>query len=477
MKILLIAPSTGKWRQVGKGHFWHGRTFRFSMLSLLTVAAETPAEHDVRIVDEQMEPVPWDADVDLVGITGMTAVAPRGYEIAAHFRARGIPVVMGGIHATLCPTEALEHADAVVAGDAEGIWQMILSDVESGNLSGIYRNPAPPDLADLKPLPRHLLDRRGYVTVHAVQATRGCPYACDFCSVSAFHHRSHRRRPAQEVAAEVAQIPDPFFIFVDDNLTAHKAYARELFQALAPLNKKWVTQSSLTVCQDEAFLDAAADAGCCGFFVGMETFSEQNLKGMHKGFNKVEEYRGAVDRLHQRGITVEAGIVFGFDGDGPEVFETTLAGLEALQVDLIQASILTPLPGTPLGLSMADRVFDRDWSHYDFHHAVFEPAGMTAAELKAGHDWVTRSFYHPKRIAQRLAQHTRRPRALSTLKYLAGVNLAYYGRIRQWNIRGHNPAKSQPALTAWPQKVAAASSRSPAARSAALQASLFENNL
>ena len=444
MRLLLISPASGHWHRVGRGQFRHGKTFRFSMLSLLTVAADTPSAWTVRIVDEQIDDIPWDDPVDLVGITAMTATAPRAYEIATRFRRRGVPVVLGGIHATLRPEEALQHVDAVVAGDVEGLWEQVLNDVRCGALGGVYQNPAPADLARLKPLPRHLLRRDRYATIHAVQATRGCPHRCDFCAVSVFHQHRQRRRPVEEVVREVADIPDRFVMFVDDNMMAHDGYARELLEALIPLRKWWMTQSSLAMARDEAFIQLAARAGCKGVFVGLETISQQNLGEVRKNFNRVEEYRRAIRRLHAHGIGVEAGVVFGFDGDRPEVFETTLRYLDAIEIDVAQISVLTPLPGTPLAASKAGRIFDRDWSRYDFHHAVFEPQGMTAAQLQSGHDWITREFYRPWRIARRLARHAHRPGGVHTLSYLAAINLAYYGRVRQWGI-GASPPTAAPA--------------------------------
>lgn len=441
MKILLIAPASGKWRGVGRHRVLGGKTFRFSMLSLLSVAAETPGGHEVRVVDEQIEGVPWWEPVDLVGITCMTALAPRAYEIARRYRARGVPVVLGGMHPSLCADEALGHADAVVVGDAEGgAWVRVVRDAEAGRLQGVYRNPVPPPLAGLRPVPRHLLHGDRYATVHAVQATRGCPHGCDFCAVSAFHGRGQRRRPAGEVAAEVAEIPGEFFLFVDDNLTADRDYARSLFAALQPLGKRWVTQSTLGIADDAGFVAEAARAGCIGLFVGLESFSESNLGGVGKSFNRVGGYRRAIRLLHGHGIGVEAGIVFGFDGDRPEVFEDTLRLLDDLEIDAVQVSIFTPLPGTPRHRVMSGRIFDRDWAHYDFHHVVFSPRGMTPEALKEGHDWVVREFYSPWRIARRLWRHARRPGGLRTLKYVAAINGAYLGRVLRWGIRGRNPA-------------------------------------
>ena len=465
MKILLIAPSSGKWRHVGRRRLFGGKTFRFSMLSLLSVAAECPEDTDIQIVDEQIEDIPWDADVDLVGITCMTALAPRAYEIAGHFRRRKIPVVLGGMHPTLCADEAILHADAIVAGEAEGEWQKVLADVSRGCLRGIYRNERPPSLAGVKEPPRHLLSDGKYATINAVQATRGCPHGCDFCAVAAFSQRTQRQRPVEEVVAEVGQLSGRMFVFVDDNLTADRDYAKRLFSALKPLRKRWVTQSTLAIADDPEMVRLMADAGCIGIFVGLETFSEKNLESVNKTCHRVEQYREAIRLLHRHGIGVQAGIVFGFDGDDPTVFRRTLKVLDDLGIDMIQVSIFTPLPGTPRARLIADRVLDRNWANYDFHHAVFEPGNMRPSDLRAGHDWVTRQFYRPWRIVRRLLRHLVRPRALAALPYMAVVNAGYYGRVVRWGIRGNDPAGQSPSIakqTAMPDQPLA-SGPSPAA--------------
>lgn len=438
MRILLIAPASGEWRHVGRHRFLNGRTFRFSLLSLLSVAAESPPEADVEIVDEQLDDIPWDADVDLVGITCMTALAPRAFEIAHRFRERRIPVVLGGMHPTLCPEEAIRHADAIVVGEAEGIWDQVVADVSLNRLKQVYRNEQP-SLDGLKRPPRSLLPAAKYAPINAVQATRGCPHGCDFCAVSAFSGRTQRQRPVEEVAAEVSDLPSRAFIFVDDNLTADRDYAKQLFAALKPLRKYWVTQSTLAIADDPEFVRLMAAAGCIGIFAGLETFSSENLGSVKKTCHRVEQYREAIRLLHRRGITVEAGIVFGFDGDGPDVFRRTLTTLDDLEVDLIQVSIFTPLPGTPRARLLADRIFNRDWSDYDFHHAVFQPARMSPRDLQAGHDWVTHQFYRPWRILRRLWRQLRRPGAWASLVYLAAVNAAYFGRTVGWKIRGWDP--------------------------------------
>ncbi|MCX8036372.1 MAG: B12-binding domain-containing radical SAM protein [Candidatus Sumerlaeia bacterium] len=440
MNLMLVAPASGPWRHIGRNRLFSGRIFRFSLLSLLSVAAETPPDVSIRLVDEQTDDIPWNDPVDLVGISAMTAAAPRAYEIAARFRRHGVPVVLGGMHPTFCSDEAIQHADAVVAGEAEGVWPLVVEDARAGRLCGIYRAHTPPDLARLKRPPRHLLRSKHYSTVHAIQATRGCPHNCAFCSIAAFNGGTQRRRPVADVVAEVAEIPNRFLMFVDDNLTADRVYARSLFEALRPLGKHWMMQTTLAIAEDPDLVGLAAEAGCVGVFVGMETFNETNLDAVNKTCHHVAQYREAVRQFHRHGIGVEAGIIFGFDCDDAGVFARTLSRLDELEIDTVLVSIFTPLPGTPQFREMESRILDRNWTHYDFHHVVFQPRGMSPESLKAGHDWVTREFYRPWRIARRLARAARRPARLRMLPYSAAINMAFLGRVLRWHIRGWNPA-------------------------------------
>src|SRR5512142_2293843 len=291
MKILLVLPAAPKYRVTRQAPNPTDRApLRFSVLPLTMVAALTPPGHAVRICDENVEALDLDADVDLVGVGFMTALAPRAYEIAAAFRARGRRVVAGGYHPTLCTEEALGHFDAVVVGDAEGAWPALVSDVERGTLRRVYRGHAGP----LQGLPwprRDLLARtaRHYITTAAVQAGRGCVHACRYCSIAAFHG-GYRVRPVDEVVEEVRGLPRNL-IFVDDNLVAQPAYARALFEALTPLRKRWVAQSSIRVADDPDLLAAAARSGCLGLFIGIETVNAANLGSVEKGFNDAASYR------------------------------------------------------------------------------------------------------------------------------------------------------------------------------------------
>ncbi len=437
MNILLIAPAAGNWRKIAKRSFFNGKTFRFSMLSLLSVAALSPKNAKIAIVDEQTEDIP-EGDFDLVGITAMTAVAPRAYALCDHFRSRGIPVVMGGYHASLNTDEALEHADAVVSGPAYGAWEQLCADVQAGRpLTRVYYgNPAatPP-----VHLPRHLIAKDQYVTVSATFATLGCTNHCQFCSINRFHSGQRHSRSVADMVSELKAMPDDFFVFVDDNLTQDRPYALELFKALETAGKRWITQVSIDIADDDELLSAMRTAGCMGVFVGLETFNEENLHLQDKEFNKPAHYRDAVAKFHDHGMYVEAGVIVGFDADDANVFRNTLRMLDWVRIDAIQLAILTPLPGTALHDAMASRIIDHDWEHYDFRHAVFAPKHMSAAALQAGADWIIRRFYSPWHILRRVPRWAAIPGGLRNCAYILALNLAYYGRVRRFHIGGYDP--------------------------------------
>jgi radical SAM superfamily enzyme YgiQ (UPF0313 family) len=451
MKILLILPAGERVRVTRANPNVPKRAMlRFSVLPLTTVAALTPPEHEVRLVDENVEPLDFDAECDLVGITFMTALAPRAYEMARAFRARGKIVVGGGYHATLCAEDAAKHFDAIVAGDAEGAWQRVLTDAESGRLragaaaGAIYRGESPAS-GLCAPIPRRDLlaaTARHYVTVNAVQTGRGCPHACRYCSVTVFHHHQYRHRPLATVLEELRQIPRDF-IFVDDNMIADRTYARDLFTAMMPLRKRWVSQSSIDIADDAELLRLARAAGCCGLFIGLETTSAENLAAMDKQFNQCGRYAERLAAIRGAGIGVVAGIIVGMDSDDAGVFERTLRFLAQTRIDALQLNILTPLPGTPLfaDLKSAGRLTDREWSHFDYRHVVFRPARMTATELQAGADWLYAQFYRLDRILLRFA------RGLFTVGLEAAwlglkLGLTYrYDNLRE-GITGWNPARN-----------------------------------
>jgi radical SAM superfamily enzyme YgiQ (UPF0313 family) len=401
------------------------------MLSSLYVAAAAPPGVETRILDEEVEPVDFDTDAELVGLSFMTFNAPRAYEIADRFRLEmGKTVIMGGYHATFRPEEAIGHADAVCIGEAESNLPRMIGDFRSRRLQPFYRGGLA-DLGSLLPLNRSLISRGLYLWADTAQATRGCPQQCTFCSITAFFDHSFRARPVEHVTDELHSLGKRI-LFMDDNLTSSREYAKELFSAMIPLKKRWYSQCSVSLAEDDELLSLAAQSGCRGVFVGFESLSQDNLRAFRKSFSRARDYARAIRKLHDAGIAVYAGIVFGSDGDTADVFERTLGFLLDSRVDALQATILTPFPGTPLFDTMEreGRIIDRDWSHYDFRHVVFEPREMSRAALRAGHDWVLSRFYSAPAVLSRLRSELSTLPLSTLLLGTLPLNYGYRRRLR-----------------------------------------------
>ncbi len=389
------------------------------------LAALTPDDVEVSLVDEAVDEVDLNAEVDLVGISAMTTQAPRAYQIADAFRARGVKVVLGGMHPSACPQEAAEHADAVVVGEAEGVWPRVIEDAGQGRLQQFYQADTRPDLADV-PVPRRdLLNQDAYLTTGLVQASRGCPFGCSFCTVTRFFGRTYRFRPVEKVIEEVAGLREKLVIFVDDNIMGLPAYSKRFFEQLAGLGKTWFSQASLTMLKDARLLKLAARSGCRGLFVGLESLSQSALQHWGKNFNAGVSYRDAIARLHDHGIGVIGSFIFGADEDDPDVFDRTVEFVERAHLDAAQFSILTPLPGTRFYEEMEreDRLIDRNWAHYDGGHVVFRPRNMSADKLREGFHRALRQVYSLTGIIRRTWDGwLRRP-------VFGYVNLAFRQRI------------------------------------------------
>lgn len=428
MRFLLINPTSPLWRTDAPEQHRGPRSFRFSMLASLYVAAAMPADVDTTIVDEDVEPVDFDADVDLVGISFMTFNAPRAYQIADEFRRRGKTVIVGGYHPTFLPEEASTHADGVCVGEAEANIPEMIADFRAGRLKPIYRNPAV-DLKGLAIPDRSLIRQGSYVTRNAMQATRGCPYSCTFCSVAAFSRSSFRTRPVDEVAAEIETLGRTV-LFMDDNIIGNREYAMELFARLIPLRIQWASQCSIRLADDPELLDLAARSGCIGLFVGLESLSAGNIKAWRKAPNRGRDYARAIARLHAKGIAIYTGFVFGMDDDDASIFPRTLEFLHDARVDVLQSTILTPFPGTPLfdEMDRQGRITSRDWSHYDFGHVVFEPKHMSPRQLKTGMDWLSSHFYSRSALARRIALSFSYLSPIVAAKFVAPLNIGYRRR-------------------------------------------------
>jgi len=430
IKFMLINPTSPLWR-AREGERPRGpRVFRFSMLPSLCVAASMPPEVDTIIVDEDVEPINFDTDADLIGISFMTSNAPRAYEIADRFRLeKGKPVIFGGYHPSFMPQEAIQHADAICIGEAEYNVPRMMADFMAGRLQPFYRSKLV-DLADLRVPDRSLIRKRAYVTVDVLQATRGCPHRCKFCSIAAFNRYRIRTRPVEEVVEELKTL-GRYVIFMDDNIIGDRDYAAELFSAMIPLGKLWFSQCAIHIAYDEELLRLAVRSGCRGLFVGFESLSQENLRNWRKHGNRAKDYLRVVQTLHDAGIGVYAGFVFGSDSDTPGIFETTVEFLFEAQVDALQATRLTPFPGTRLfdEMEAEGRIFDKDWGHYDFSRVVFEPLHMSPETLHRGTAWVLREFYARPRVSRRFWKELTYLRPAAFMRVAVPLNLGYRARL------------------------------------------------
>jgi radical SAM superfamily enzyme YgiQ (UPF0313 family) len=431
VKFLLVNPTAPEWR-VGPGERPRGsRFFRFSMLSSLYVAAAMPPYVETRIVDEDLEPIDFATDADVVGISFMTYNAPHAYEIADRFRREtGKPVILGGYHPTFMPEEAIEHADSVCIGEAEGAVPRMMEDIAAGRLERFYRSE-PCDLAGLPRPDWALVRKRDYAPVGFIEATRGCTHRCSFCSVTSFHHHRLRTRPVAEVVDELASL-GRYVVFMDDNIICDREYAKELFTTMVPLGKRWSSQCGIGIADDEELLRLASRSGCTGLFIGFESLDEAGLRSWNKHTNVGKDYLAVVRKLHEAGIAICAAFVFGGDHDTPDVFERTLEFLLESSVETVQTTRLTPFPGTALFAEMDrdGRIFDKDWSHYDFNHVVFEPAQMRRETLDAGVAWLSRQFHTRRRIAKRVVNSFRYLDPVLVLGGVLPVNLGWRVKLK-----------------------------------------------
>ena len=391
MKVLFVSPG---WP---KGRLWGELGFKFPSLSLAALAAVTPAEWAVALWDENIEPAFPATDADLVAITAMTPQAPRAYQLAARFKAMGKTVIMGGFHASNLPDEALQHVNSVVVGEGELIWPQLLADFRAGNLQPVYRSAALIEMTAIPTARRELFSGKKYLFTNTLQTTRGCPFDCEFCSVTAFYGRKYRKRPVDSVLAELEGLrqKNSFAFFVDDNLVADRTYAMALFAGMRGMGLKWLSHAPIDFADDREFIKAAGEAGCVALFVGFESLNQEALKAMGKVTNTAQSYLEDAQVFRDNGIGILGSFVLGNDNDTTDIFPQLLRFCEEARLEAAIFPILTPYPGTEVRrrLEAEGRILSNAWEDYDMEHVNFQPKGMSVAELQAGYDWLNRSFY------------------------------------------------------------------------------------
>jgi radical SAM superfamily enzyme YgiQ (UPF0313 family) len=398
---------------------------------------------------------------DLVGITAFTAQANRAYEVASHFRNLGVPVVMGGIHATMCLDEVMERVDSVVTGEAEGIWPQVLDDAQHGNLKRWYEG----GLAEINDVPfaRHDLLATGYA-FGAIQTTRGCPLNCSFCSVTAFNGARYRQRPIPDVVREFQSIREKRVLVVDDNLIGtrpeHIARAKDMFSAMvqANLRKEWIAQATINFADDEELLALAAKAGCIGVFIGFESSAPEGLLELGKKFNllKGRDFRASVRRIQRHNILVVGSFIIGLDIDKPGVGKRIAEVANQYGVDNLNVLFLTPLPGARLWDEMKSQgrialnTFPQNWKYYTLTFPVARYKHLSMDGIIDEMISCDRDFYSMSHILGRVwgnLWHHRRPliTLVSNLSYRSNLRLnskAYADFKRYWGNRNNRVKKT-----------------------------------
>ena len=420
MKILLILPETkGSFDVYIQSpltrmlrHFYSGadvsRNVFFPPLGLLTVAACTPPDVDVRIVDEKVgDRIDFDADADLVGISIFAYSARRGYEIADRFRSKGRKVVLGGFHVSFAVEEALQHADAVLVGEAEPVWETLVADLRAGRMKEVYKADEFLPL-DRTPSPRFdLVDMDRYFLKNVIQVTRGCPFNCDFCSVRAYFGPTFRTKPVEQVLRELGPLREGDWVcFVDDNIVGSPKYAMDLFNALIPLKINWISQGSLSIANNRELLRLAAESGCVCLLAGVETVEPANIKhtGGKISLNRLEEQ---IHRIHEAGIGINGSFMLGLDGDTPDTFEKMASFCMRNHIELPSFNVFDPIPGTKVYEQMKaeGRLTTNGYREYEdilFRRKLFyTPKGMSEKEFHVGLDWMCRKVFSYTNIFRR----------------------------------------------------------------------------
>lgn len=431
MRLTLIHPCIGRRKDRPYIRLW-----QMEPLPPAAIAGLTPRDIEIKFYDDRMEHIPFDEPTDLVAISVETYTAKRAYQIASEYRKRNIPVVMGGFHATLCPEEVSQYADAVVIGEAETLWEQVLQDAERKTLQTYYRAESRPSLADLRP-DRSIYKGKNYLPIGLVEAGRGCHFVCDFCAVQTVFNHTQTRRPAGDIFTELEALRDkPLIFFVDDNITSNMDQAKEFFKELKKLKIKWVSQASINAAHDEEFLHLIKESGCQGMLIGFESLNPENLKKMNKGFNTMQGgYEKALANLRKHNIRLYITFVFGYDEDTETSFKQTVDFALHHKFYIAAFNHLTPFPGTPLYKRLEQEgrlLFEKWWldDRYSYNMIPFQPARMTPEQLQRGCVEARAEFYNWSNIWNRSFDSVNRSNLLMWSQFY-GINAMFRREVRQ----------------------------------------------
>jgi radical SAM superfamily enzyme YgiQ (UPF0313 family) len=403
------------------------RSWQMQPLAIGVLAGLTPPSWGRAFFDDRLEEIDFDAPTDLVAVSVETYTARRGYQIADEYRRRGVPVVMGGYHATFRHEEVLEHADAVCIGEAESVWERILADTEASTLGGKYESAELADLSTTR-IDRTIFEGKDYFKIALVETSRGCRFNCSFCSISAFFGARHRRRPIDDIVKEVRALHEDAVFFVDDNVVGDPENAKAFFRAMEPLGVRWISQASVNIARDMELLDLMAASGCQGLLIGFESLDKDNLASVGKAVNVGADYTGLLSELRKRGIVVYGTFLLGLDSDDTESYREGLGFAVDERLFMAAFNHVVPFPGTPLyGKLDGDGrlLYDRWWMspEFRFGQSPFAPAGMTPEELDTSCDKARREFYALPSILKRGTDLSGNCRGLTMAKLFFGVNL------------------------------------------------------
>lgn len=431
MKVTLIHPCMG--RRAGEPYL---RSWQMEPLAPAVLAALTPPEVTVAFYDDRMEAIPFDEPTDLVGISVETYTAKRAYQIASEYRRRGVPVVMGGFHATLAPEEVSEYAEAVVVGEAEEVWPRLLADFRQGRLRRVYRADRRPSLSGIRP-DRRIFAGKRYLPVGLVEAGRGCLFRCEFCAVQSYYGSTHARRPIPEIIDEVRSIKKPLIFFVDDNVTAFTEESKEFLRALIPLKIRWVSQGSVDAAHDEEYVRLLKESGCVALLIGFESLNPENLQQMHKDFNtRRGGFEPALANLRKYGIRLYPTFILGYDGDTEGTFRTTLAFAIRHRFFVAAFNHLLAFPGTPLYRRLKDEGrlrYDPWWLHPDYRFGMtpLAPKGLTAEAVAQECLEARLGFYSWRSILKRWLDFRVNSRGVLWSFYFLVINLLMRREVTQ----------------------------------------------